>query len=88
MSVKFKISTAAPEASVEQVLEVLRGRGLVAERMFPGQKRPALARIFIIRSTGVQAAEVTNALERFGTDVEYVEGTVSRKAVGLGTDPP
>lgn len=88
MSVKFKISVDAPEASVEQVLDVLSGRGLVAERMFPGQQRAALARIFIIRSTGVQPAEVAQALERFGAHVEYVEGTVSRKAVGLGTDPP
>lgn len=88
MSVKFKISVDATEACVEQVLEVLRGRGLVAERMFPGQKHAALARIFIIRSTGVQAAEVANALERFGDHIEYVEGTVSRKTVGLGTDPP
>jgi acetolactate synthase regulatory subunit len=88
MSVKFKISVDAPEACIEQVLEVLRGRGLVAERMFPGQQRPALARIFIIRSTGVQAAEVASALERFGDHIEYIEGTVSRKAVGFGTDPP
>ena len=88
MSVKFKFSADAPEACVEQVLEVLRGKGFVAERMFPGQKRPALARIFIIRSTGVQAAEVANALERFGDHIEYIEGTVSRKAVGFGTDPP
>ena len=87
MSVKLKISADAPEACVEQVLEVLRGRGLVAERMFPGQKRAALARIFIIRASGAQAAEVANALERFGAHIEYVEGTVTRKTVGLGTDP-
>ena len=88
MSVKLKISTEAPEACVEQVLEVLRGRGLVVERMFPRQKRDALARIYIIRASGVQAAEVANALERFGDHIEYVEGTVTRKTVGLGTDPP
>ena len=88
MSVKLKISADASEARVEQVLEVLRGRGFVAERMFPGQKRAALARIFIIRSPGVQAAEVANALERFGDHIEYVEGTVTRKTVDRGTDPP
>jgi len=88
MSVKVKISADAPEARVEQVLEALRGRGLVAERMFPGQKRAALARIFIIRSSGVQAAEVANALERFGAHVEYVEGTVTRKVVDRGTRSP
>jgi hypothetical protein len=85
MSVKLKISADASEARVEQVLEVLRGRGFVAERMFPGQKRAALARIFIIRSPGVQAAEVANALARFGADIEYVEGEVTRKTVDRGT---
>jgi acetolactate synthase regulatory subunit len=88
MSVKFKIADDAPEARVEQVLEALRGRGFVAERMFPGQQRAKLARIFVIRSGDAQAAEVANALERFGADVEYVEGAVTRKVVGLGTDPP
>ena len=88
MSVKLKISAEAPEASVEQVLEVLRGRGFYAERMFPGQKRAALARIFIIRSTGVQAAEVASALERFGPHVEYVEGSVIRKTADRGTKNP
>ena len=88
MAVKFKISTDAPEARVEQVLEALGVRGFVAERMFPGQKRAALARIYVVRSSGVQAAEVAKVLEPFGTEVEYVEGPVARKAVGLGTDPP
>jgi hypothetical protein len=88
MSVKLKISADAPEACVEQVLEVLHGHGLVAERMFPGQKRAALARIFIIRTKEVQAAEVASALERFGDHIEYVEGAVTRKTVGLRTDPP
>jgi len=84
MSVKLKISAAAPEARVEQVLDVLRGRGLAAERMFPGQERAALARIFVIRSSGVQAAEVADALESFGTDIEYVEGPAIRKTVDRG----
>jgi hypothetical protein len=88
MSVKLKISADAAEARVEQVLDVLRGMGLSAERMFPGQERAALARIFVIRSPGVQAAEVANALERFGTDIEYVEGPVIRKAVDRGTGSP
>ena len=74
-----------PEARVEQVLDVLRGRGLAAERMFPGQERAALARIFVIRSNGVQAAEVADALERFGTDIEYVEGPAIRKTVDRGS---
>ena len=87
MPVKLKISAAAPEASVDRVLAALHGRGFVAERMFPAQKRAALARMFIIRSSGVQAAEVEKVLEHFGSVVEYVEGTVTRKTAGLGTDP-
>ena len=63
-------------------LEALGVRGFVAERMFPGQKRAALARIYVVRSSGVQAAEVAKVLEPFGTEVEYVEGPVARKAVG------
>jgi acetolactate synthase regulatory subunit len=85
MSVRFKLSADAPEARVEQALEALRSRGFVAERMFPDQQRAALARIYVVRATGVQAAEVANALERFGTDVEYVEGPVTRKTVERGT---
>jgi lysophospholipid acyltransferase (LPLAT)-like uncharacterized protein len=89
MSVKFKISASAPEACVEQVLAALHGRGLVAERMFPDQQRAALARIYVVRSPGAQAAEVANALERFGRDVEYVEGAVNRKtAAREGTKRP
>lgn len=88
MSVKFKLSAAAPEARVEQALEALRSRGYAAERMFPDQQRAALARIYVVRATGVQAAEVASALERFGTDVEYVEGPVTRKTAERGTKDP
>jgi acetolactate synthase regulatory subunit len=85
MSIKFKIAADVPEARVEQVLEALRGRGFVAERMFPGQQRATLARIYVVRSGDVPAAEVANALERFGADIEYVEGPVVRKTVERGT---
>jgi acetolactate synthase regulatory subunit len=85
MSVKFKIAADVPEARVEQVLEALRGRGFVAERMFPGQRRATLARIFVVRPSDAQTAEVAGALELFGADIEYVEGPVVRKTVERGT---
>jgi len=84
MPVKFKISADAPEASVEQVLEELGGRGLIVDRLFPGQHRPALARLFVIRAPGVQVDEIAQALEPFGADIEYVEGDVSRRTSDRG----
>lgn len=79
MSVKFKLSANASEASVRGVLDELSQRGLVADRLFPEQQRPALARMFIIRSPAAEPAAVAAALERFGSDVEYVERDVKRK---------
>jgi hypothetical protein len=79
MSVKFKLSANASEASVLSVLDELRQRGLAAERLFPEQQRPSLARMFIIRSPEAKPDAVAAALERFGSDVEYVESDVKRK---------
>lgn len=79
MTVKFKISANATEQSVASVLQALTDRGLVADRLFPNQKRPSLARMFVIRSPAVKPDAVSKALARFGTDVEYVEGPVKRK---------
>ena len=85
MSVKFKISPSATEQSVKDVLKELGDRGLAADPMFPKQKRPALKRMFIIRSPGAKVTAVSKALEQFGGDVEYVEGAVKRKPLSRGT---
>ena len=79
MSVKFKLSADASEASVKHVLDALNERGLAADRLFPDQQRPSLARMFIIRAPSAQVADVAATLERFGSDVEYVESDVKRK---------
>jgi hypothetical protein len=84
MAVKFKIAAGASESSVARVLDELGGRGLTVERLFPGQTRPALARIFVVRTPGVDVAAVSEALEPFGADVEYVEGDVKRKTFESG----
>lgn len=86
MTVKFKISANATEQSVRSLLQELADRGLVVDRLFPDQKRPALARMFVIRSPAAKPDAVSKALARFGADVEYVEGAVKRKPLrGVGT---
>ena len=81
MSIKFKLSSSASEACVIEVLDALTSSGLTAHRLFPDQERPALARMFIVR-TSTTRSEVANVLERFGSDVEYVETDVERKPRG------
>lgn len=79
MSVKFKLTPAATEQSVKRVLGTLASRGLKADRLFPEQKRPSLARMFVIRSSKAKVAAVQKALKPFEAEVEYVEGEVERK---------
>jgi hypothetical protein len=79
MSVKFKLSTSADEKSVERVLETLADRGLEAQQLFPTQKRPSLARMYVIRSPQANVRAVQKVLEECGTDAEYVEASVDRK---------
>jgi hypothetical protein len=87
MAVKFKIAAGASESSVARVLDELGARGFEVERLFPEQTRPALARIFVVRTPSADVAAVSKALEPFGADVEYVEGVVKRKTFEPGKTP-
>jgi hypothetical protein len=79
MSVKFKVASKASPQSVERLLGTLTDQGLAAERMFPNQRRPALERVFIIRSPQAKVGAVTKALEPYAQDIEFVEGNVTRR---------
>lgn len=81
MSVKIKLSLDATEESVQGVLDELSTQGWKADRLFPQQTRPALARTFVIRSPNAKVAAVEKALKPFGKDVEYVESDVTRKPI-------
>lgn len=79
MAVKFKLSAGASESSVRHALAALTDSGLSVDRLFPDQTRPALARMFVIRSPQAKVNSVQKILEPFADDVEYVEGSTKRR---------
>lgn len=82
MSVKFKLSPSTKKESVERLLVTLAHCGLQADQLFPEQKRPSLARMYVIRSPKAKVKAVQKVLEPFGSEVEYVEAGVERKPFG------
>jgi hypothetical protein len=49
--------------------------------MFPGQTRPALKRMYVIRSTKADVKKVKKVLDSVQAAVEYVEAGVTRKTM-------
>jgi len=81
MSVKFKLAPRASRKSVERLLEALADEGLKADQMFPGQTRPALKRMYVIRSPKADVKKVKKVLASVEAAVEYIEAGVSRKTM-------
>lgn len=79
MSVKFKLAPSADKKAVRHLLETLANRGLMARQLFPDQKRPSLASMYVIRSPQANVKAVQRVLEECGTNAEYVEASVDRK---------
>ena len=81
MSVKFKLAPRASRKTVERLLGALADLGLKADEMFPGQTRPALKRMYVIRSSKADVKKVKKVLASVEAAVEYVEGAVRRKTM-------
>jgi hypothetical protein len=81
MSVMFKLAPRASKKSVERLLDALAGEGLKADQMFPGQTRPALKRMYVIRSPKADVKKVKKVLDSVQAAVEYVEAGVTRKTM-------
>ena len=81
MPVKFKLAPRASRKSVERLLDALADEGLKADQMFPGQTRPALRRMYVIRSPKADVKKVKKVIASVEAIVEYVEGEVSRKTM-------
>ena len=81
MSVKFKLAPRASRKSVERLLDALADLGLKADQMFPGQTRPALKRMYVIRSPKADVRKVRKVLASVEASVEYVEADVRRKTM-------
>ena len=81
MSVKFKLAPRASRKSVERLLDALADEGLKADQMFPGQTRPALRRMYVIRSPKADVKKVKRVIASVAAVVEYVEGEVRRKTM-------
>lgn len=81
MSVKFKLAPRASRKSVERLLDALADEGLKADQMFPGQTRPALKRMYVIRSPKADVKKVKKVLASVEAAVEYIEAGVSRKTM-------
>ena len=81
---KFKFRDDAAAHDVEEAVRTLRGKGIAARRLFPAQSRPSLARIYVIEdpSGGDDQTALKAALGSHARDVEYIEGSVSRKLAG------
>jgi hypothetical protein len=81
MSVNFKLAPRASRKTVERALDALADQGLKADQMFPGQTRPALKRMYVIRSPKADVKKVKKVLDSVKAAVEYVEAGVSRKTM-------
>ena len=81
MSVKFKLAPRASRKTVARALGALADEGLKADQMFPGQTRPALRRMYVIRSPKADVKKVKKVLASVEAAVEYVEGAVRRKTM-------
>ena len=81
MSVKFKLAPRASKKNVERALDALADEGLKAAQMFPGQTRPALKRMYVIRSPKADVKKVKRVLDSVQAAVEYVEAGVTRKTM-------
>ena len=81
MSVKFKLAPRASKKNVERALDALADEGLKADQMFPRQTRPALRRLYVIRSPKADVRKVKKVLAALEVAVEYVEAGVSRKTI-------
>jgi hypothetical protein len=81
MSVKFKLAPRASKKNVARLLDALADEGLKADQMFPGQTRPALKRMYVIRSPKADVKKVKKVLDSVEATVEYVEASVTRKTM-------
>lgn len=81
MPVKFKLAPRASRKSVERLLDALADEGLKADQMFPGQTRPALRRMYVIRSPKADVKKVKKVIASVEAVVEYVESEVSRRTL-------
>ena len=81
MPVKFKLAPRASRKSVERLLDALADEGLKADQMFPGQTRPALRRMYVIRSPKADVKKVKRVIASVAAVVEYVEGEARRKTM-------
>ena len=80
MSIKFKLAESAPDGKVAELLDALKSHGFAARQLFPNQKRAALASMYVISGKPDAALlAVRKVLQPFGSEVEYVEGSVTRK---------
>lgn len=81
MSVKFKLAPRASKKNVARLLDALADKGLKADQMFPGQTRPALKHMYVIRSPKADVKKVKKVLDSVEATVEYVEASVTRKTM-------
>jgi hypothetical protein len=80
MTINFKFSDALAEGEIDRVVRDLEGKGIRAEKLFPGQKRPALSRVYLVNVSGRSNIEkVEQALMPYKAELDYVEEEVSRE---------
>jgi len=80
MTIKFKFSNELAEGEIDRVVRDLEGKGIRAEKLFPGQKRPALSRVYFVDVSGrSNIAKIELALKPYEASLDYVEGEVTRE---------
>jgi len=79
MTIKFKFSDELAEGEIDRVVRDLEVKGIHAERLFPGQKRSALSRVYFVNVSGrTNLAKIEQALMPYKAELDYLEGEVTR----------
>jgi len=80
MTIKFKFSNELAEGEIDRVVRDLEEKGIRAEKLFPGQKRPALSRVYFVDVSGrSNIAKVEQVLKSYKAELDYIEGEVTRE---------
>jgi hypothetical protein len=82
VAVKFKLAPRVGKDTLARLMDALEHEGFKADQMFPSQRRPALRRLYIIRSRQASVAKVKKAIAALEDAVDYIEGDVVRKPMG------
>lgn len=79
MAVTFKFADDVSAETMRAVLGRLAQAGLSAAPMFPGQSRPALARVHVVRAPSATVERIEALLAGDRGSIDYVEGPPERR---------